>query len=110
MTLRVVQQEHRLWVDRNFPGQPAHRPLLGVFEEAGELAHIHLKAEQKIRQGLLKPDEVKALKEDAVGDIMIYLLHYCSLEGIDVEHALEVTWSEVRTRDWKRYPRNGRTE
>lgn len=92
-----IQRQHWLWVSHNFPDQPLHRPLLGVVEEVGELAHAHLKQEQGIR--LLEDHDAAA--RDAVGDILIYLLHYCSLRGWDLEGVLLDTWEGVvRKRDW----------
>ena len=35
-----LQEEHRLWVEHNFPDQEQHQPLLGIIEEVGELSHV----------------------------------------------------------------------
>ena len=78
-----------------------HRPLLGVCEEAGELCHAHLKAEQGIRG---TQDEHLEAKKDAIGDIVIYLADYCSQQGIDLERSIENTWAKVKQRDWKQNP------
>ena len=47
-----------------------YRNLLGVAEEVGELCHAQLKGEQGIRH---TPKEIKKMKMDAVGDIVIFL-------------------------------------
>jgi NTP pyrophosphatase (non-canonical NTP hydrolase) len=104
----VLQTQQAEWHQRNFPqdeGKP-HRPLLGIVEEAGELAHAHLKAEQGIRG--TAADHLGEAR-DAIGDIVIYLASYCSMTGIDLEEAVWQTWRDVRERDWLRYPTDGRT-
>jgi hypothetical protein len=62
--------EHRDWEDYNFPGTTMIDDLMGVQEEVGELTHHHLKAKQSIRTN----EDHIAEGQDAVGDIMIYLL------------------------------------
>lgn len=41
-------------------------------------------------------------RDDAVADIQIYLLDFCSRHGIDVEKNLESTLKTVLKRDWTR--------
>lgn len=91
------------WSRRNFGDQPSYRPLLGVGEEAGELFHAHLKGEQGIRHN---PNEIRALKVDAIGDIVIYLADYCEREGISFSAAVEKTWETVMQRDWNKKARS----
>jgi len=79
---------------------------MGVFEEVGELAHVHLKHLQSIR-GFATSTETLELKMDAVGDILIFLMGYCSYEGFDMFHALELTASSVLRRDWLADPVTG---
>lgn len=78
--LSKIQAEVGEWALRNFPKATVHQPLIGVAEECGELCHAHLKAEQGIRGTL---EEHLAAKKDAIGDMMIFLMHYCVLAGID---------------------------
>lgn len=96
-TLSQIQEEQRSWVAHNFPGRHAWHPLLGVQEEVGELSHHFLKRAQNIR---LNEDHNEGIK-DAVADILIYLLDFCSAEGIDLEHELNKVWEKVRQRDWQ---------
>lgn len=96
-TFGRLQAEAGIWQEKNFGAQPAYRNLLGVSEEVGELAHAHLKGEQGIR---LTPEEVRAKKIDAVGDIVIFLANYCTSSGIDFQKAVEITWAEARKRVW----------
>lgn len=37
---------------------------------------------------------------DAIGDIVIYLLGFCTLNQIDVDECIEMAWSEVKKREW----------
>ena len=98
MNFKELQKKAKAWTDRNFPTAQPWEPLVGAVEEIGELAHAHLKAHQGIRT-----NENHALgKVDAVGDIIIYLCHYCSLSGIDLQKAVDDTWAEVEKRDWKK--------
>jgi NTP pyrophosphatase (non-canonical NTP hydrolase) len=49
-------------------------------------------------------------KEDAIGDIIIYLADYCNRNGINLEKSLEQAWRTASLRDWIKFPKNGRTE
>ena len=84
-----------------------HRPLIGAVEEIGELCHAHLKNEQGIRG---TPEEHRSAKMDAIGDTLIYLLDYCNKEGFCMEECLELAMEETSSRDWIRFPKNGKTE
>lgn len=101
--LRKLQEEQKVWSDKNFEPQPSYRMLLGAMEELGELSHAHLKAEQGIRTG----EDHIAAKKDALGDIVTYLAAYCNSEGIDFESAVQDTWDRVKQRDWKNNPVTG---
>lgn len=104
LDLTKLQEELEVWRDRNFPNADADQQLLGVVEEVGELAHANLKMKQEVRNST-EEDE-----EDAVGDMLIYLLGYCSYKQWDMGEILEHTAHHVMQRDWIKYPRNGRTE
>lgn len=95
--LRVLQNEVAEWADRNFTGEKPHQPLLGLGEETGELMHAHLKGEQGIRH---TKGEIYKMKKDAVGDIFIFLAHYCHLNNLDLQDCIEQTWQQVQKRDW----------
>lgn len=108
MRLRELQEAQLRWELKNFPveaGVPdlAYRGVLGVCEEAGELAHAQLKGEQHIRH---TPREIIDMKLDAVGDIVIYLAKYCNHEKLDLELAVERAWARVQLRDWSKDPMN----
>ena len=105
-SLRDVQIEQRPWVARNFgDDRPAYHPLLGAVEELGELAHAHLKHEQKIRGMSQYEFETKAA--DALGDIVIYLCDYASAMGFDLQDVVLQTWESVKKRDWVADPHLG---
>lgn len=121
LKLAELQIEVALWHRKNFPNAVPHQPLLGIVEEVGELflahfralgwiseavgrlSHAHLKAEQQVRTD----EDHEAAKRDAVGDIAIFLINYCELNGIDFEATLLETWNEVRKRDWQADPVKG---
>ena len=105
--MEVIQDEVGEWSERNFGDQPSWRPLLGIGEELGELNHAYLKLSQGIRGDR---EELENKLVDAVGDLMIYLADFCYKEGIYMGRCMIDAWKEVSQRDWKKYPKNGRTE
>lgn len=107
ISLTQLQEELKPWQLHNFGNRPSWMPLLGACEEIGELAHAHLKQAQGIRG---TPEEHIAKKKDAVCDAIVFLADYCNAEGIDLEATLAATWAEVKQRDFKKFPLNGRTE
>lgn len=106
--IRKLQDDHKVWLDHNFPNQQPHQPLLGMGEEVGELMHAHLKGEQGIR-GLDSMFDQMKKKADAIGDLFIYAMSYCNTNGLDLEKCIEYAWDEVKDRDWQKYPTNGVT-
>lgn len=106
MSVNMEQIEHEVhaWAVKNFPNAQPYQPLLGALEELGELSHAHLKMEQGIR-GSFRDHQLK--KIDAVGDIVIYLIHYCLLNGIAFSTTLENTWNYVKERNWVVNKENG---
>lgn len=108
MNLKQIQKEQHAWSIHNFGFRDPVEPLLGVQEEVGELSHAHLKFLQKIRNSTRDVFEAKA--KDAIGDIIIFLMDYCSAHGWDLEDIVSDTWDTVKVRDWKQFPKNGKTE
>jgi NTP pyrophosphatase (non-canonical NTP hydrolase) len=76
--IAVMQDEHSAWEYGNFGTQLPWVPLAGIAEEAGELSHAYLKLSQGIRGDAAKH---KADACDAVGDILVYLVSYCTKMG-----------------------------
>lgn len=105
--LDLVQRECSVWQAKNFPAsreKPVH-PLLGIVEEVGELAHSFLKCEQGIRG---TPEQHEADQKDAVGDMLIFLMDFCTQKGWKVSDVLRKTWDEVKLRDWTKNKTNGK--
>ncbi len=103
--IKELQKEVDEWRNRNFPETTADHQLIGMFEEIGELSHAHLKEIQSIRMN--EDHELKA--KDAIGDLLIYMIGYCSIRKFDIEQILTETWDQVKQRDWIKYPKNGRS-
>lgn len=99
LSLSELQKQQKEWADRNFPTRKNYQPLLGVIEEVGELAHAHLKQEQGIRG---TKEEFEYKKKDAVGDVIVFLADYCTLNNLDLQQCLEDAWAEVKQRDWRK--------
>lgn len=102
--LEIFQSQVGRWAEGNFGKTPAYRPLLGAVEEMGELAHAQLKKEQGVREG---EERFEIDASDAIGDILVYLAHYCAVTGLSLQEAVDTTWAKVRQRDWKKYPKTG---
>lgn len=74
----------------------------------GELARALVKGRQNIRG--YGPEKAAAEKMDAIGDVVIYLMGVCDLNGWDFQEVVAGAVEVVSTRDWIRFPNNGRTE
>lgn len=59
--------------------------LLKAISEMGELADAHAKM------------DILEMK-DAVGDILVCLVNYCKLEGLDLTQCCESAWNEIKDR------------
>lgn len=94
MNLETFQAEQKAWTEKNFGVGPADHPLLGLFEEFGELCHAELKAAQGIRGDSAK-HEVAA--KDAIGDIVIYFADYATKRGVPfIEMTTATTFEDVQ--------------
>lgn len=102
----TLQTRLHLWRQKNFPDADAAQQFLGMVEELGELAHARLKHEQGIRD-LGEIDEFEQAEQDALGDLLIYTLGYCSYRGLNLAHLVDDVAREVMKRDWIKYPENG---
>lgn len=72
MRIAEIQKEHAVWQARNFPNAQPWECILGILEELGEL------------EDALYAHDTKGVR-DAMGDIMIFTLGFCSLSGLDIE-------------------------
>jgi len=115
-SLALIQSEVAKWSRVNFGDQVSKAtdqvlgslsPLLGLVEEVGELSHVTLKHHQGIR-GYDDEQKYQEERDDAVGDILIYLCDYASREGISLQDALNKTWQKiVKKRNWVDNPETG---
>lgn len=112
MTFEELQSRSQAWRAANFSktGMDPDAQFLGMVEELGEMAHARLKLEQEIRGGAIAAASLLDDERDAVGDLVIFLAGYCSARGFSLQECVGKAWEEVRMRDWKKYPINGRTE
>ena len=107
MDWQKLQSDHLEWATKNFPKADPAQVVLGVCEEAGELAHAQLKLMQGIRgDKLCHQLEMR----DAIADIVLYLLHLCDFQGWDFERVVNSTWQIVKQRNWVLFPTDGRTK
>lgn len=107
MGLKEFQQAHKEWIESNFPGSTMQDALMGLAEEYGELNHHLLKQKQGIRGD---EDFHENCAKDAAGDMLIFLMHLCTLRGWDIYEILIQTWDHVSKRDWNQNPENGQVE
>lgn len=85
-----IQKEQREWAERNFGPRNVQDPLMGLIEETGELAHALLKRRQNIRG---EEAEHIAAARDAVGDVTIYLLDYCTARDLAVGPVVDAAYA-----------------
>lgn len=88
MSYDELQSEHKEWLSRMYPGQPAMIPAAGVIEETGELLHAILKLEQFRLWGKeprYTPEELHAKLIDAIGDCGIYVCSLCNARKWDFD-------------------------
>lgn len=105
-SLSELQREHRAWIERNFPNQTLEDVVLGVCEEAGELAHHLLKMKQGIRGSV---EEHAAGIGDSIADLIIFGASIADFLGVDYGELVQSTWAKVSERDWVKFPADGRT-
>lgn len=65
------------------------------------------------RVGISCPDgeadlgQHQADREDAIGDVIVYLADLCRRNGMDLDEAVTRTWDQVKQRDWLNNPATG---
>lgn len=67
------------------PNSTPTAQLLKAFEEMGELASATAK-------------QRNADAKDAIGDVLVCLINYCTLKGFTMEECLEQAWNEIKDR------------
>lgn len=104
----ALQVDQKKWAEYNFGvSSDFTESFLGVTEELGELAHALLKQKQGIRGTY---EEHEANGKDALVDMMVFMFQLANRKGWDLGETMAVVWGEVRKRDWRKFPRNGKTE
>lgn len=83
LTYDQFQKEHLEWSAHNWREQPPWVPLLGIVEEVGELASSRV------------TDGGVASAADAVGDILVYLAHYCN----DMDVSMQEAWDSRKAKN-----------
>lgn len=79
-SLHQLQTELAPWTKHNFGDQPAWMPLMGVFEELGELC------EAIEACGLLLGDPRSTVDvEDAIADAVVFMGNFCNAVGFDLD-------------------------
>lgn len=120
--LSRLQAKVSAWQASNFGGLEPVEAALGISEELGEGAeaflslaaaqgracHALLKARQRIR-GYDDPEKVRAEVADACADLLIFTMGLCTTHRLDFGKLLVGTANEVMERDFKKFPKNGRT-
>lgn len=98
--LDLLQQKHAKWTFKNFGRklgpERCLQPLAGVTEEAGELAHAIL----KLTQGIRNDEPHYEDGQDAIGDVVMYLLDICTRMGWSFNDCLVKAWDTIEKRDW----------
>jgi len=103
--LARIQKEINAWREYNFPDSTPTQQFLGVVEETGELSHAILKGQQGIRG--YSPEDTAEIK-DAIGDLLVFLANFCSMNDWDMLTILQDVWEEVKQRDWQKNPKTGK--
>jgi len=93
----VLQQKLEAWRKDCFgddDGDIATNQLLGVMEELGELTHHYLKQKQGIRTDEDHEFEIR----DAVADITIFLIQFCTQQSIVFQDTVVAVAEKVMQR------------
>jgi NTP pyrophosphatase (non-canonical NTP hydrolase) len=103
-----LQVEQANWHAYNFGSSIPFQNLAGMMEELGELSHAMLKQSQGIRgyDGVKAEAEIK----DAIGDLCIFAMNLCNNLDITISDCIATAWDEIKDRDFKKFPNNGKTE
>jgi NTP pyrophosphatase (non-canonical NTP hydrolase) len=83
-TFEVLSSGICQWAKERDINNPSNQ-LLKVFEEAGELSASYLKGKT-------------AEEKDAVGDVLVTLIIYCNIRGLNLNECLSLAWNEIKNR------------
>lgn len=85
------------WALHNFPNDTAETAVLGLCEEAGEVARAALKRFQGIRG---TDEQWSAILRAECADVFFKLCHIAAIEDFDLANAIYTRWAEVNKRDF----------
>ena len=102
--LLAIQTNIRIWGKYNFPDAVGYYCLLGATGELGELCQAHLRRIEKVGAG---ESGLRQKEQDEIGDILIFLMHFCGMEGYDIESIIRNRWDTIQFRDWRKHPGDG---
>lgn len=101
-----IQDKLSKWSLDTFGDNTQNPPIyciLGMIEELGELSHSFL----KLNQGIRTNENHEELMRDAIGDIVMFMMDFCSRMGWSLSEIIEEVFKEVIERDWKGNPETG---
>jgi NTP pyrophosphatase (non-canonical NTP hydrolase) len=100
--LHDLQGRIAQWQSQYFPAAEEWELVLGVCEEAGELAQCVLKMKRGIHPERYNAERVK----DSIGDVIVFLIGICIQRGWNIAEVLSDTVKEVLERqfDQRRIP------
>ena len=96
------QRDVVVWAAHNFPHDTTELTVLGLVEEAGEVARAVLKRRQNIRGTY--PEWTDEIKKECA-DVFIKLCHVAGVEGFSLANAIVNRWAEVSQRDFIANPK-----
>lgn len=94
--IRELQTQVSEWANHNFPNDTPETVVLGVTEEAGELARASLKRFQRIR-GTQEEWLYEIMKE--CGDVFLKLCHVADVYEFDLAMVIAARWHQIKARD-----------
>lgn len=91
---------------RAFTTTSGWNKILNLMIQVGRISHAHLKHAQKIR---VSENHIENAKK-FVGEALFVIEELCMNIGYSYYNVVSKTWNDVKTRDWKKFPKNGKTE
>jgi hypothetical protein len=92
MNWTELQAEHKVWLERMYPGMRPWHAAAGCVEEVGELMQAILKHENARQWGAeprYKSKDWYAAMQDAIGDCAIYAVSLCNAKGWAIEELVD---------------------
>ena len=69
---------------------------------------VHVRLSHLLKNEMYRTSDYLLLAD--VGGVMDALGEFCRAANIDIHQAVMDTWREVKQRDWRKYPQNGRCD